>query len=111
MQLAQYISTIANGGSRMEPHMVKEIREPQLDNELGPIVQEIEPKVLNRLDLEDGWIERIQLGMKKVNQESGGTAASSFRGKPFIHLQGRQEQQKPFMMDHLNNIEWLLLIL
>ena len=40
MQLAQYISTIANGGSRMEPHMVKEIREPQLDNSLGPIVQE-----------------------------------------------------------------------
>ena len=33
----------------MEPHMVKEIREPQLDNELGPIVQEIQPKVLNRL--------------------------------------------------------------
>ena len=36
MQLAQYVSTIANGGSRMEPHMVKEIREPQMDNELGP---------------------------------------------------------------------------
>ena len=83
MQLAQYISTIANGGSRMEPHMVKEIREPQLDNSLGPIVQENEPKVLNRLDLKDGWIERIQLGMKKVNQESGGTAASYFRGKPY----------------------------
>ena len=56
MQLAQYVSTIANGGSRMEPHMVKEIREPQLDNELGPIVQEIEPKVLNRLDLRR-WLD------------------------------------------------------
>ncbi|WP_338470259.1 penicillin-binding protein 2 [Niallia sp. XMNu-256] len=83
MQLAQYVSTIANGGYRMEPHMVKEIREPQLDNTLGPIVQEIQPKVLNRLDLEPGWIERVQLGFEKVTQESGGTAYSTFRNKDY----------------------------
>jgi penicillin-binding protein A len=83
MQLAQYVSTIANGGSRMEPHMVKEIREPQLDNELGPIVQEIQPKVLNRLYLEDNWIENVQLGFKKVMQEPGGTAFSFFGGKSY----------------------------
>ena len=83
MQLAQYVSTIANGGSRMEPHMVKEIREPQLDNELGPIVQEIQPKVLNRLYLENNWIENVQLGFKKVMQEQGGTAYSFFGGKPY----------------------------
>ena len=83
MQLAQYVSTIANGGSRMEPHMVKEIREPQLDNELGPIVQEIQPKVLNRLYLEKNWIENVQLGFKKVMQEPGGTAYSFFGGKSY----------------------------
>lgn len=83
MQLAQYVSTIANGGSRMEPHMVREIREPQLDNELGKIVQEVQPKVLNRLDLEDGWIDRVQLGFKKVMQESGGTANGFFGGKSY----------------------------
>ena len=83
MQLAQYISTIANGGSRMEPHMVKEIREPQLDNELGPIVQEIQPKVMNRLYLENRWIENVQLGFKKVMQEQGGTAYSFFGGKSY----------------------------
>ncbi|WP_071396973.1 peptidoglycan D,D-transpeptidase FtsI family protein [Bacillus tuaregi] len=83
MQLAQYVSTVANGGSRMEPHMVREIREPQLDNELGPIVQEIQPKVLNRLDLENGWIERVQLGFKKVMQEQGGTANGFFGGKSY----------------------------
>ena len=54
----------------MEPHMVKEIREPQLDNELGPIVQEIQPKVLNRLYLEENWIEEVQLGFKKVMQRT-----------------------------------------
>jgi penicillin-binding protein A len=83
MQLAQYVSTIANGGSRMEPHMVKEIREPQLDNELGPIIQEVQPKVLNRLYLENNWIENVQLGFKKVMQEQGGTAYSFFGGKSY----------------------------
>ncbi len=83
LQLAQYVSTIANGGSRMEPHMVKEIREPQLDNTLGPIVQEIQPKVLNRLDLKEGWMERVQLGFKKVTQESGGTAYRYFHDKSY----------------------------
>jgi cell division protein FtsI/penicillin-binding protein 2 len=83
LQLAQYVSTIANGGSRMEPHMVKEIREPQLDNKLGPIVQEIQPKVLNRLDLENGWIERVQLGFRKVMGESGGTAYGFFGNAPY----------------------------
>ncbi len=63
LQLAQYVSTVANGGNRMEPHMVKEIREPQMDNELGPIVEEIQPKVLNRLDLEPGWIEQGTAGI------------------------------------------------
>ncbi len=83
LQLAQYVATIANGGNRMEPHMVKEIREPQLDNELGPIVQEIQPKVLNRLDLESGWIERVQLGFRKVMGESGGTGYGFFGSAPY----------------------------
>jgi penicillin-binding protein A len=83
MQLAQYVSTIANGGSRMEPHMVKEIREPQLDNELGPIVQEIKPKVLNRLDVEENWMDRVHLGFEKVFQEQGGTAYSFFSDKAY----------------------------
>ncbi len=28
IQMAQYVSTIANGGYRIQPHVVKEIREP-----------------------------------------------------------------------------------
>ncbi|MBU8879397.1 penicillin-binding protein 2 [Bacillus sp. FJAT-29790] len=82
MQLAQYVSTIANGGNRMEPHIVKEIREPLLDNnELGPIVQEIQPKVLNHIDAKDEWIKRVQEGFRKVYQEPGGTAYAYFGAK------------------------------
>ncbi|WP_057765026.1 peptidoglycan D,D-transpeptidase FtsI family protein [Cytobacillus praedii] len=82
MQLAQYVSTIANGGNRMEPHIVKEIREPLMDNgEIGPIIEEIEPKVLNRIEGKEEWLDRVQEGFRQVAQEKGGTAYSSFGAK------------------------------
>ncbi|WP_307405116.1 peptidoglycan D,D-transpeptidase FtsI family protein [Neobacillus ginsengisoli] len=81
MQLAQYVSTIANGGYRVQPHIVKEIRDPELNNnELGPIVEEIQPKILNRIDAQDDWIKRVQEGFRMVMQTQGGTATSYFQG-------------------------------
>ena len=36
--LAQFVATIANGGKRIQPHVVKEIREPSEDGvQLGKI--------------------------------------------------------------------------
>lgn len=84
LQLAQYVSTIANGGYRMQPHIVKEIREPVSEtNKIGPIAEEIEPTVLNTLDLEPGWIEQVQEGFRLVAQASQGTASSYFRDAPY----------------------------
>lgn len=81
MQLAQYVSTIANGGYRVQPHIVKEIREPAAENnEMGPIVEEIEPKILNKIDAQDDWIKRVQEGFRMVAQEGDGTAVNYYRG-------------------------------
>jgi len=80
MQLAQYVSTIANGGYRMQPHVVKQMLEPKEGkDELGPIVQEISPTVLNSIDVNPDWMYRVQVGFKKVMQERGGTAYKYFR--------------------------------
>ncbi len=79
MQLAQYISTIANGGYRMQPRIVKEIREPSNNGEeLGPIYKSFPPNVLNDIDIKDQWLERVHTGFKKVMQEPGGTAYRYF---------------------------------
>ncbi len=79
LQLAQYVSTIANGGKRLQPHILKEVREPSDDpEEIGGIVQEISPVVLNTLDMEPSWIKLVQSGFRKVMQEQGGTAYSKF---------------------------------
>ncbi len=84
MQLAQYVATIANGGNRIQPHLVKEIRDPSEDtNELGPIVEEIQPKVLNRLDMKEDWIKRVQEGFRMVMQVGDGTGVGYWKSATY----------------------------
>jgi cell division protein FtsI/penicillin-binding protein 2 len=73
LQLAQYVSTIANGGYRMKPQIVKEIREPvSRPGEIGKVVESMKPTILNRVDMKDEYIQRVQQGFKMV-MEQGGT--------------------------------------
>lgn len=83
MQLAQYVSTIANGGYRLRPHLVKEIRKGTTDpSKPGPVLTTIKPEVLNRVEIDPKWLKVAQEGMRMVTQP-GGTAYYSFQGLPF----------------------------
>lgn len=84
MQLAQYVSTIANGGYRIQPRMVKEIHAPMESNELGPVVKEIQPNVLNRIELKDGWMSTIHEGFRQVTQHPEGTAYGKFHDAYYL---------------------------
>ena len=54
LQLAQYVSTIANGGYRIAPKVLKEIREPSPDGQFfGPLIQETDVTILNRINNTD----------------------------------------------------------
>ncbi|WP_442916898.1 peptidoglycan D,D-transpeptidase FtsI family protein [Lysinibacillus sp. 54212] len=84
MQLAQYISTIANGGYRVQPRMLKEIRNPSSDGEkLGTLVDEVEPKILNRIANSDEEIAHVQEGLRRVYNGTQGTARSAFGDTPY----------------------------
>lgn len=83
LQLAQYVSTIANGGYRMKPIIVKEIRKPTNDTEMGNVQYEFKPQVLNRIDMEEKYVKRVQEGFRQVYQESGGTAYAYFSNAPY----------------------------
>ncbi|WP_449536987.1 peptidoglycan D,D-transpeptidase FtsI family protein [Ferdinandcohnia sp. Marseille-Q9671] len=84
LQLAQYVSTIANGGYRMQPKIVRQIHQPTMEeNELGPIQVPFEPTVMNKVDIDQKYFDRVQQGFRLVFQGSGGTARSVFSGKPY----------------------------
>lgn len=84
LQLAQYVATIANGGYRIAPRVVKEIREPSPDGEsFGPLVQQMQPEVLNRIPNTDREIEQVQRGMRYTYYGARGTAKGLFTGRSF----------------------------
>ncbi|PGP67580.1 penicillin-binding protein [Bacillus cereus] len=84
LQLAQYISTIANGGYRMKPQIVQEIREQTVQkDEVGKVVQSIEPVVLNRIDMKQEYINQVKEGFRKVFQEGDGTGVRAFQKAPY----------------------------
>ncbi|RSK27856.1 penicillin-binding protein 2 [Bacillus sp. HMF5848] len=84
LQLVQYVSTIANGGYRIQPRIVKSIHEPVInENRLGPVVTEFQPNVLNKLDIETSYIERVKEGFRQVMQEPMGTATYYFSDAPY----------------------------
>jgi penicillin-binding protein A len=84
LQLVQYISTIANGGYRVQPHLVKEIREPSNNpNQLAPIIDEIQPKVLDKIDMKDQWINHVQEGLKLVINDPQGTGYATITNKQY----------------------------
>ncbi|SFD54496.1 Cell division protein FtsI/penicillin-binding protein 2 [Lentibacillus persicus] len=84
MQLAQYVSTIANGGSRVRPHFMKEIRNPIPHEEgLGPVHESFNTDVMNQLQMSTSEIDRVQEGFRRVFQSPNGTADHHFADKPY----------------------------
>ena len=101
LQLAQYISTIANGGYRMKPQIVQEIREQTVQkDEVGKVVQSIEPVVLNRIDMKQEYINQVKEGFRKVFQEGDGTGVRAFQ-KHHINQLVKQEPHKLYMVEKM----------
>ncbi|WP_163539620.1 penicillin-binding protein 2 [Gracilibacillus sp. YIM 98692] len=80
LQLGQYVSTIANDGYRMKPHLLKEIREPS-SNGLGPVVEANDPEILNRIDMDEEYIDRVKTGFRRVF--TNGTASYRWDDFPY----------------------------
>ncbi|WP_455790704.1 penicillin-binding transpeptidase domain-containing protein [Clostridium butyricum] len=77
LQLASYISTLVNGGTRYKLHLVDKVT----DND-GNVVQEFKPEVLGEMHLDKNDVEAVKYGMSKVNSDDSGTAASKWQGFP-----------------------------
>lgn len=72
LQLGEYVSTIANGGTRYKPTIIKSIRSAD-----GKSVYEVKPVVLNKVEMTAEELNIIKEGMRLVTVS--GTASNVFR--------------------------------
>lgn len=70
IQLSQYISTIANDGSRPAMHLLKAFYEPTKEPLTNKIL-EYEVKIMNKVNTEDIYLNRVKEGFKAVMSTSG----------------------------------------
>ncbi len=72
IQLSQYITTIANGGERLAPHLLKEVHASSDTDEIGPLEKNIEKRVLNTIDTKPEYMARVKEGFIAVLNSPGG---------------------------------------
>jgi cell division protein FtsI/penicillin-binding protein 2 len=83
LQLTQYVSTIANGGYRVQPYLVREIRKGvPIEGQFGQVVFKKEPTILNQIDMSAEHLSIVQRAMEMVT-EPNGTAYRIFQDFPY----------------------------
>ena len=72
IQLSQYISTIANGGERLVPHLLKEVHESSSTDAIGKLEKKVDKKVLNKVETKPEYMNRVKEGFIAVVNSPGG---------------------------------------
>jgi penicillin-binding protein 2 len=67
--LANYVATIANGGTLYKPFLVQRVEDPN-----GQVVLDNTPEVLNKVPLAAGTLEVVRTGMYETTRPPDGTA-------------------------------------
>ncbi|MNM49729.1 Penicillin-binding protein H [compost metagenome] len=90
VQLASYISTVTNGGTRYKVHLVDKITDSQ-----GNVVEEFKPEVLDQINISQSTLQAVKTGMQMANGSSAGggaagTAAGTFQKlNPYLSSGGK----------------------
>ncbi|WP_114570372.1 peptidoglycan D,D-transpeptidase FtsI family protein [Exiguobacterium flavidum] len=75
LQVAQYISTLANGGYRVQPHFLKEVRTANSTEEsMKKVEYSFETNYLNRVNIDQDHIDHVREGLHRVVKGDQGTA-------------------------------------
>lgn len=68
IQLSQYINTLANGGNKLKPYLLKEVYAPSVNKEevLGDLIYAKEVEKVGTVDVPKKYIDRVRLGFHQV---------------------------------------------
>ena len=76
LQLANYIATLVNGGTRRAAHMLKEVK----SSDFSQVIYRYEPQILSTIDIQEQNLNAVKSGMLALTQKS---LARYFQGLPF----------------------------
>ena len=68
IQLSQYINTLANGGTKLKPYLLKEVYSPAINDKdlFGDLIHATEKETLGSVDVEKEYMDRVRLGFNQV---------------------------------------------
>ena len=78
LQIAGYVATLANGGTRYKLHLVSEITSPT-----GQVIEKFHPEVIDKVNLSKQNLDLIKQGMYNVNNNQHGTGYYVFGAQGF----------------------------
>ena len=93
MQLAQYVGTIANNGVRIAPHIVEGIYGNNEQGGLGDLIQSVESKEMNKINISESDVSILQQGFYQVSH--GGSALTTGRAFSMVQLYRLAGKQVP----------------
>ena len=73
------MSTIANGGTRIAPRLVKEIHETSPSGGIGNLEDVVPTKIMNSIQVSKEILDHIKEGLYRVTHGENGTSAMTFR--------------------------------
>lgn len=86
LELAQYVATIANNGVRLQPHLLKAVYQPNMQQKLtaqDKPVEQFVTKVQADLHIAPQYMKIVQRGMYGVINNPNGTGYYAFQGAPY----------------------------
>ena len=66
LQLSSYVNTVINNGERLKLNLLKEVMEATDSEELGKVKSSYEKQVLNTVNIDKVYFERVKEGFKSV---------------------------------------------
>lgn len=76
IQLANYIATLVNGGTRYSTHLLKTVK----SNDFSEVTYNYEPKVVSQIEIQDENLEAVKYGMLLLTTK--GSVSSAFANVP-----------------------------
>ncbi len=81
IQLSQYINTVANGGTRLKPMLLKKVYAPDKEG-LTNLIYSNSPVMLNKVDADSKYFTRIKEGLRMVFANGTGYGFIDNKYKP-----------------------------